>query len=691
MKHTPHIDQSANLPPRTVLPGSSPADLPSILAVGVSKIGTCFRDAAMSLEREARVQVLAKGFDQALLDIHALNDDQIDVIVSAGANGTYIKNRTDFPTVLVNVTGSDLLSAVSKGRLISPALGVVAHGEMFPELQQLKEAFGLDLPCSTYVTNSDAESAVLSLRRQGVKVVVGPGSVTTIAEQYGMAGVLLYSDASIRNAFLTAIDLARSRRAELRKRAFMDGILRNLRDGIVALDADGRIQSINSAMFAVLGVEPHRVTGLALVRAFPQLNWDALLRDGARADDVEAIMTVGAKSYLANNRPLLDPSGIAGRLITFFDASQLQRMERSVRSTNTPRQLRARYVLDDLIHGSISLRRVKAHALEYARSGSTILITGESGTGKELLAQGIHNAGSRAQYAFVAVNCGGFSESLLESELFGYEDGAFTGARRGGKTGLIEAAHHGTLFLDEIGEMPLAMQTRLLRVIQERQIVRVGAIEPTPVDIRVIAATHRDLLSDVSTGRFREDLFYRLNILRLTLPALRERRDDIWATLRHVIDEFLGPHDGQRCLSGILEPWRAAFVQYDWPGNVRELRNVAERISAHYHSFPSGMASNPRHPSDLHEIVPEIFAAAAVPRSASPSRQPADTAPVTLFKQALTLAQVLTVLRECNGSREQACQRLGISRSTLWRRLREHQASAGEFGTLRHTQSDSSL
>ena len=633
-------------------------ELPSILAVGFSKLGGRFRDVAMTLESEARIRVLAKGFDDAMSDIHALSEDQIDVIVSAGANGTYIKNHTDFPTVLINVTGSDLLYAVSKARLISPMIGVVAHGHILPELLQLKAAFGLDLPCSTYVTNDDAESAVLALRRQGVEVIVGPGSVTTIAEQYGMAGVLLYSDASIRNAFLTAIDMARTRRAELRKRAFMDGILRNLRDGILALDANGRIQSINAAMFAVLGAKQQKLVGLAPAQAFPQVPWHNLISDGVRAADVEAIIAIGAQSYLAHNRPLLDPSGVAGRLITFTETSQLQRMERSVRSTNTPRQLRARYVLADLIHDSPALRRVKEYATQYAQSDATVLVTGESGTGKELVAQGIHNAGARCDYPFVAVNCGGLSESLLESELFGYEDGTFTGARRGGKIGLIEAAHHGTLFLDEIGEMPVVLQTRLLRVIQERQIVRVGAIEPTPVDIRVIAATHRDLRQEVAAGRFREDLFYRLNILRLSLPALRDRPEDIWPTLARMLDELLGATDGPRCLNHVLAPWRAALLAYRWPGNVRELRNVAMRVAAHVRVPSKDM---PLPVPDMREIIPEIFTA------------PFEPAPVAseLFKRTPAFAEILAALDEAGGNREQACRRLGISRSTLWRKLRE--------------------
>lgn len=648
-----HVAETPELP----FAGPAVPELPSILAVGFSKLGARFRDVAMSLQSEARIRVLPKGFEEAITHIHAMGEDEVDVIVSAGANGTYIRNHADIPTVLVNVTGSDLLHAVSKARLMAPEIGVVAHGHILPELLQLKAAFDLDLPCSTYVTNEDAESAVLTLCRQGVTVIVGPGSVTTIAEQYGMAGVLLYSDVSIRHAFRTAIDMARTRRAELRKRAFIDGILRNLRDGILALDADDKIQSINAAMFDVLGARQQKLVGLAPAQVFPNVPWHTLLGEGGRVSDIEHLITIGAKSYLAHSRPLMDPSGATGRLITFTETSQLQRMERSVRSANTPRQLRARYVLDDLIHDSPALQRVKEYATQYAQSDATVLITGESGTGKELVAQGVHNASHRSNYPFVAVNCGGLNESLLESELFGYEDGTFTGARRGGKIGLIEAAHHGTLFLDEIGEMPVALQTRLLRVIQERQIVRVGAIEPTPVDIRVIAATHRDLRQDVAAGHFREDLFYRLNILRLALPPLRARPEDIWPTLQRILQELLGPVEAPRCLTRMILPSRDALLAYRWPGNVRELRNVAMRIAAH---FPAPIAARPVRPPDIRDIVPEIFTADEMPAPVAISRS----------RRSPSSGEIVAALHESGGSRELASQRLGISRSTLWRRLR---------------------
>ena len=163
----------------------------------------------------------------------------------------------------------------------------------------------------------------------------------------------------------------------------------------------------------------------------------------------------------------------------------------------------------------------------YAKSDATVLILGESGTGKEMVAQSMHQLSARRDFAFVAINCGAFPEALLESELFGYEEGAFTGARKGGKAGLIEVAHRGTLFLDEIGEMPLSLQSRLLRVLQEREVVRLGSTEPTRVDIRVVAATHRALTEGIEAGQFRADLYYRLNILNLALPPLRERPTDL--------------------------------------------------------------------------------------------------------------------------------------------------------------------
>jgi propionate catabolism operon transcriptional regulator len=217
--------------------------------------------------------------------------------------------------------------------------------------------------------------------------------------------------------------------------------------------------------------------------------------------------------------PLLDHGVIRGAVVTCQDSAAIQRMERRLRSQHRPRRFEPRYALGAIVGESPAIRSVRALAGRYARTDATVLITGESGTGKEMVAQGIHGASRRRDQPFVAINCAAFPETLLESELFGYEEGAFTGSRRGGRPGLFEAAHLGTIFLDEVGDVPVTLQTRLLRVLQERQVLRLGSNDPTPVDVRVIAATHRDLRRGVETREFREDLYYRLHILPLHIPG----------------------------------------------------------------------------------------------------------------------------------------------------------------------------
>jgi propionate catabolism operon transcriptional regulator len=280
--------------------------------------------------------------------------------------------------------------------------------------------------------------------------------------------------------------------------------------------------------------------------------------------------------------------------------------------------------------------------------------------GKELFAQSIHNESARAGRPFVAVNCAAFPEALLESELFGYEEGAFTGSRRGGKRGLFETAHTGTLFLDEIGDMPLHLQTRLLRVLQEREITRLGATAPIPVDVRVIAATHQRLHEMIAERRFRQDLYYRINTLRLALPPLRDRREDV-ALLAQVLVErclqrLMATLDARRALA----PLMPRLMAYGWPGNVRELENLAERIAVFLSQFDR--LEDIRYDELRHEC-PELFADQAdapdVPRLASRSN-------------------LREVLAAQGGNRRKAAQQLGVSRSTLWRWIREIEgASAG--------------
>ncbi len=303
-----------------------------------------------------------------------------------------------------------------------------------------------------------------------------------------------------------------------------------------------------------------------------------------------------------------------------------------------------------LLGDSAPMQDVRERIALYAPHDSTVLVTGATGTGKELVARQLHASSGRSG-RFVALNCGAISESLLEAELFGYTEGAFTGARRGGRVGLVEAADGGTLFLDEIGELPLPLQTRLLRVLEEREVLRVGATEPTPVDVRVVAATLQALESLVQAQRFRRDLYYRLAALRIALPTLQERPQDVPVLLEHFFQQL-----GQRA-SPLDAEATQRLCAYAWPGNVRELRNLVDRLRIHWPLQAGALGG-----AQLRSWLPELQQALPTAADAAPALPVIATRPSPAVLQQW--------LDDHQGNREQLATRLGVSRTTLWRWLR---------------------
>ncbi|ELX8378427.1 propionate catabolism operon regulatory protein PrpR [Providencia vermicola] len=352
----------------------------------------------------------------------------------------------------------------------------------------------------------------------------------------------------------------------------------------------------------------------------------------------------------------------------FYDAIELSRISYDQKTIPTGYQsentTKVRHTINDLIGASPLMERVRQDIMLYAKSEATVLIQGESGTGKEMVAQAIHHEyrlfnqhkRNKSPIPFVAVNCGAIPENLLEAELFGYEEGAFTGSRRGGRAGLFEMANGGTLFLDEIGEMPLALQTRLLRVLEEMTVVRIGGYRPLQVNVRVICATHCDLDNWVKEGRFRADLFYRLGVLRMKVPSLHERGEDIYMLAERLLKlAFAGL---QQSLPAFrvqqLFSCREFFSQYLWPGNVRELRNLMERVALYCSAYPDKgitqkmlMNLSPERKTERNDLV---------------ENQPIGE----------TLSEVMDYF---NGDRQAVARYLGISRTTLWRRLKQENSS----------------
>lgn len=386
------------------------------------------------------------------------------------------------------------------------------------------------------------------------------------------------------------------------------------------------------------------VDGLQLLQAakakYPKLVCILLTAFGT-IEQAVAAMKDGAENFLM--KPV-DLDQLDACVEKALKTGALEREVASLRS-----QLDEKYGLDNMVGSSPAMKRVFDMVRRAAPSPATVLLQGPNGTGKDLVAHALHNLSPRAKGVFLAVNCGAISPNLIESELFGYEKGAFTGASAR-KAGAFEAANHGTIFLDEIGELPLAMQVKLLRVLENRSFLRVGGTESVEVDIRVVAATNKDLKALVAKGEFREDLYYRLNVVDIHLPALKDRREDIPLLAARFIKELAEKNHAQ--VSGITPAAMRLLENYDWPGNVRELRNTIEKMVV----LSTGA---------LLDVVDV------------PEQMQSTTTPLVDLSSSVTLgenekAQILAVLKEVGGNRTRAAQVLGISRRTLYRKLDEY-------------------
>lgn len=350
--------------------------------------------------------------------------------------------------------------------------------------------------------------------------------------------------------------------------------------------------------------------------------------------------------------PVIANETISGIVILMTDITQVQKLEEQIRRTLSEKGLRAKYTFDDILHESRIMDTTIETAKRYAVSESNVILVGETGTGKELFAQSIHNASNRRQGPFVAINCAALPENLLESELFGYVEGAFTGTAKGGKMGLFEQAHGGTLFLDEIGEISMSIQTKLLRVLQEREIRRIGDNKVISVDVRIISATNKSIHKLADRGLFRRDLVYRLDVLRIFLPPLRERERDIQILFLQLLKQ-LGKEQN-RPVPGIRPGALEILGDYPFVGNVRELRNVVERVCA----LSGGSV-----------ITRADLAAAVDPPDLEPDDQKESREDLYLPDEKTMIQQALA---QCRGNQTRAARMLGIDRSTLWRKMKKY-------------------
>ncbi len=598
----------------------------------------------------ADIEVVDASFDEAVAVAHdRLSRGAVDAFVSAGSNAHILRSSIQTPVAVIQMTGFDMLQALMRARELSHRVGIVTYGEKIPQLESVKELLNIQVSQYAYTTPRDARDCFELLRAEGCDVIVGSSLVVDLAEQAGLRGLLAYSLASIRKGFDDAIELARVSRLEASRYEPLQAVLDNLQEAVVAVDAEDRVIAANPPLRRLLDKRLDELLGQPLHAIEPVMSLGSTVASGV--EERAVVLQIQHRDWVANRSPIRARGEIIGAALTLYDASAIHKADTSLRIQQGRRQQGVRHRFDDLVGGHGGLAGAVERARRFARTDTTVLIIGESGVGKELFAQSIHAESARSARSFIAINCAAFTESLLESELFGYEEGAFTGSRRGGKPGVFEAAHTGTLFLDEIGDMPLSLQTRLLRVLQEREITRLGSTSRIPVDVRIIAATHQPLKEMAMAGRFRKDLYYRIHVLSLEIPPLRERPGDIEPLSMALLERQLRRLGSRLDPGQVLAPVLPALRGYAWPGNVRELENLLERLSVFLAQFDR--AEDIAYDRLCHEC-PELYEGDAA------------------AGEVQTLEQrVRHALQASQGNRLVAAERLGVSRSTLWRWMRD--------------------
>ncbi|MGI9862114.1 sigma 54-interacting transcriptional regulator [Moorella naiadis] len=579
-----------------------------------------------------------------------LVDKGAEVIISRGGTATAISRHVEVPVVEIAVSAFDLIRALAGARELGSYIGVAGFRNVIYGTKSLESILGVHIQELIIEAEEDAAGVIAEGQAMGLEVIVGDAVSTRLARENGLQAILVTSGKeAISQAIREAWEVALVRRRERARAEEFKTILDFAYEGIVATDHEGRITLVNPAAEKILGLSAHRVVGRPAREVLPGVPLDQVRQSGQK--HLGELHRAGNTMVAENVIPVITGREIVGAVATFQDVSHLQAVEAKARQELYLKGHVAQFTFADIITRSPIMARVIERARQYAAAEATILITGETGSGKEMVAQSIHNASQRREGPFVAINCAAVPENLLESELFGYEEGAFTGARKGGKKGLFELAHRGTLFLDEIGELSLNLQARLLRVLQQRAIMRVGGDRVLPVDVRIIAATHRNLEAAVAQEAFRRDLYYRLNVLQIKLPPLRERLEDLPLLIK-ALAEKISQRSGR--LSLLFNQEIVARLQaYSWPGNVRELENVLERLVV----LRGGQEVEP---GDLEEIL------------GAPDKQPEPSLQLPLRGTLAEMEEEIIrhTLALTGNDKEETCRRLGLSKTTLWRRLK---------------------
>ena len=576
-----------------------------------------------------------------------------DAIISRGATANLIEqNIPEAVSVRAEPGDLELLETLKAAKNHGPRIGLLMFEDYLKSynLQAAKELLGINsLTLYPFRSREDIIRLVRQGSTDGMDVLVGGGTLAyRTGNSCGIKVLPVYSGQhALRNAVKQALSIIDARQREkLQLKCFTEAVS-SITEGVLSIE-DGKFIVANKEMGNIFKTDEQALIGRKVDNTDDTLVAGYIRHFLTNSREREKVLKILGQDYYIK-KSHFEEKGKKRIVAIFRRARDIQDQEQRVRTEIRNTGFFARYHFSDIIAESGIMRQLLKKAETYAATDANILIGGDSGTGKELLAQSIHNASSRAKEPFVAVNCAAIPATLLESELFGYEEGAFSGASKGGKRGLFELAHKGTIFLDEINSMPLELQSVLLRTLQEKEIRRIGSQRNIYIDIRVIAASNSDLMKMIREEKFRIDLYYRLNTLRLTLPSLDKRREDIrplaMSFLNHYSQKYSLP------LPALSEDNYRLLENRNWQGNIRELRNVMQRYVILSHEGENS----------IQLCFDEDIATEA-------ALEPQD---VTSFGRLdeIEKAVILKRLKQNQGNRRKTAQELGISRSTLWKKL----------------------
>ena len=614
----------------------------------------------IELNRED-IQVYVANLEAAADLVAKLSAQGGKVFISRRGTREFLEKHTTATIVNIQTMLSDYIEIMDQVRDVDGLVAFFSYeDDLSDDVKTTCHLLGIQGRNYCFKNAGETKKAVEQAIADGAKLGVGGAPTAVFSAQLGLRYLPLEnSKESIEAAITVAKHLLEIKQEEEQKRERLNLKLGRYRavfdfthDAIISIDEHGCIDVINPVAEKLLRVESSSVLGINIKEVIPNTRMLDVLHTGEK--DLGFLLNTKEAMLYANCIPIVINGRTKGVVSTFQDVKAIQSSEQKIRVGLHSKGLAPKYSFSNILGSSRELKDAISVARSYAKANATVLIRGETGTGKELFAQSICLESTRGNRPFVAINCATLDKNLLESELFGYVEGAFTGAIKGGKAGLFELAHQGTIFLDEIGELPTDLQAKLLRVLQEKEIRRLGSGSVLPIDVRIIAATNKNLEQAVQEKTFREDLFYRLNVLNLNIPPLRERRSDIY----DISDFFLRRFSGSNYMrfNKSLHRMLDMLSGYSWPGNVRELQNLVERVSV--------LLLDESGAEQLEYLTKQMLGKERDAMSTSDN--------IDNDLRGWQRQRIIEALRDNKGSMSRTAESLAMSRTTLWRKLKEY-------------------